>query len=143
MRSLALQDGDQELIDAAAELIHKRFVRGRHHVAAAVRGESGAVYTGLDIAATAARASVCAEAIAIGRGLTVGETGFITIVGMMHPLEASDESPQVWGGVPCGLCRELLADYMPDGFVIMPLGGEMHRVSVSDLLPLKHTAELT
>jgi cytidine deaminase len=143
VHSLPLQEGDQELVDAATDIIRKRFERGRHHVAAAVRGESGAVYTGVNIEATAGRAAVCAEAVAIGRGLTVGEKGFLTIVGMMHPLEASDDSPQVWGGAPCGLCRELLADYMPDGFVLMPLGGQMHRVSVVDLLPLKYTAELT
>jgi len=142
MRSLSLEPGDQELIDTARELIEKRFDPERHHVGVALRGVSGAVYAGVNIEARVGRASVCAETVALGRGLTVGETRFSVIVGLMHPHDENDAVQEIHGGAPCGACRELLGELMPDGYVILPVDREFRRVSVVELLPLQHTHEL-
>src|SRR5262245_42224369 len=52
---------DQVLIDTARILIEQRYKENRHHIASAVRGASGRVYTGLHLDTYVGRASVCAE----------------------------------------------------------------------------------
>src|SRR5262249_22205336 len=76
---------DQALIDAAQHLIEQRYLENRHHIASAVRGKSGRVYTGLHLDTYVGRASVCAEAVALGQAMASGEKGIAVIVSVRHP----------------------------------------------------------
>ena len=137
----ALRADDQALIDAAKLLIKERYTENRHHIASAVRGASGRVYTGLHLDTYVGRASVCAEAVALGQAMAAGETGIEAIVSVRHPRprEQHQESKVV---SPCGICREMLTDFAPGAAVIL-LRDDVHiRVPVEDLLPAKYRRHL-
>ena len=76
---------DQALIDAAKSLIEQRYTENRHHIASAVRGASGRTYTGLHLDTYVGRASVCAEAVALGQAMAGGEKAIQAIVSIRHP----------------------------------------------------------
>lgn len=75
------------------------------------------------------RIAVCAEAIAIGIAATAGDTEIEMIV-------AVNRGGQVVS--PCGMCRELIADYAPDAKVIVPASLGTMLVTINDLLPKKY-----
>jgi cytidine deaminase len=123
---------DQALVHAARELVERRYVEGRHEVAAAVRMRSGAVHLGLHVESSIGRASICAEGIAIGAALMAGETEIDTIAAVLRLPDGG------WRVVsPCGLCRELISDYGMGAHVIDVAAGEVRRVPVLELLPSK------
>ena len=135
----ALGADDLALIEATNSLIKQRYVENRHHIASAVRGVSGRIYTGLHLDTYVGRASVCAEAVALGQAMAGGETGIEAIVSIRHPRprENTTEIPVV---SPCGICREMLADFARDCVVIVPGrdGKGVVKVQVAELLPNKY-----
>jgi cytidine deaminase len=120
---------DAELIEMARDLIRRRFVEGRHHIASALRTRGGAVFTGVHIEAYVGRITVCGEAIAIGAAACAGDTEIDIIV-------AVNEQGDVVS--PCGMCRELIGDYAPSARVIIPVAGQAMAIPVSQLLPHKY-----
>lgn len=97
-----------EMIDAARAVRHDRQVSAyisAGGVAAAVLTESGQIYTGVCVD-TSCTLGICAERNAIFNMLTRGEHRIRRVVAI--------------GGKkilpPCGACRELLAQLMPDDF---------------------------
>lgn len=137
MTSSELTEPDQALIAAAVELINTRYKEGRHHIAAAVRGASGRIYTGLHLDTYVGRASVCAEAVAMGQALGAGEKALQAIVSVRHPRPREQHrEPQVVS--PCGICRELLTDFAAGAVVILPGAKGLHLVPVENLLPEKY-----
>jgi cytidine deaminase len=130
-------DADQALIRAAIDLINARYVENRHHIAAAVRGKSGKIYTGLHLDTYVGRASVCAEAVALGQAMAAGEQSIEAIVSVRHPRPREQHrEPQLVS--PCGICREMLNDFAPGAVVL--LGGDhgIERRPVESLLPDKY-----
>lgn len=75
---------------------------------------------------TVGRVAVCAEAVALGTILSRGDAKIETIV-------AVDRR----GGVisPCGMCREMIADYSPEAQVIIPTEDGAAVVGIQSLLP--------
>ena len=120
---------ESELIQIARNLIKSRLVEGRHHIAAALRTRSGAVFSGVHLEAYIGRVAVCGEAIAIGAAATAGDTDIEVIV-------AVNELGEVVS--PCGMCRELIGDYSPSALVIIARSGESVAVPVAELLPDKY-----
>ena len=132
-----LDPKDQALIEAARALIRERYKENRHHIGAALRTRSGKVHTGIHLDTYVGRASVCAEAVAVGKAMAAGDTDIEAIVSVRHPRprEANQEIQIV---SPCGICREMLADFAPECRVIVPVNGEIGEVDVKDLLPNKY-----
>lgn len=128
---------DRELIDAATDLIKARYIENRHHIAAAVRGKSGRVYTGLHLDTYVGRASVCAEAVALGQAMSAGEKAIDAIVSVRHPRPREQHrEPQLVS--PCGICREMLNDFAPGASVLLDGAEGIHRRPVEGLLPDKY-----
>lgn len=130
---------DDALIAAARAAIRARHRPGWHVVGAALRTASGRIFTGVHLEANVGRIAVCAEAVALGRAATdSGETEIDTIVAVHHPdVAATDAAIPVVA--PCGMCRELIADYAPRARVIVPDGsGTPQVVAIGDLLPVKY-----
>ena len=77
---------------------------------------------------------ICAEAVALGRAVLEGDGTVDCAVAVRHPKlhEASQELAVV---APCGGCREMLLDFSPDAFVIVPISSELRRVPIRALLP--------
>ena len=75
-------------------------------VAAAIYSESGKIYTGVCID-TRSTIGICAERNAIFNMITNGENTFSRVVAIM---------PDGKSGAPCGACRELMVQLMPDTY---------------------------
>lgn len=118
-----------ELINTANQLIKVRFKLNYHEIGAALRTRSGQVFSAVHLEATVGRIAVCAEAVAIGMAATAGDTEIEMLV-------AVNRFGQVVS--PCGMCRELLADYAPNARVIVPDKVGSSLVTISDLLPNKY-----
>jgi cytidine deaminase len=121
---------DRALIDAARRIIALRRKPEWHSVGCALRTRSGRVFTSVHVGAYVGRIDVCAEAIAIGMGAAEGDTDIATIVAV------NKEGHVV---APCGMCRELIADYGPGARVIVPGPAGDQVVPIAELLPNKYT----
>lgn len=75
-------------------------------VSAAILSKSGRIYTGVCVD-TCSTLGICAERNAIFNMLTNGEQEISKVIAIM-----SDGS----SGAPCGACRELMVQLMPDGY---------------------------
>ena len=75
-------------------------------VAAAVLSKSGKIYTGVCID-TCSTLGICAERNAIFQMLTNGENRLTKVLAIM---------PDGKCGAPCGACRELMVQLMPEGY---------------------------
>jgi len=137
MKQDGVSPADRELIDVATDLIKTRYLENRHHIAAAVRGKSGRVYTGLHLDTYVGRASVCAEAVALGQAMGAGETAIEAIVSIRHPRPREQHrEPQLVS--PCGICREMLNDFAPGAAVLLPADSGSESTPVEALLPRKY-----
>ena len=57
---------------------------------------------------------------------------------MRHPYsDEIDRSIRVVS--PCGMCRELIADYAPDCFVLIELNDEVVKTTIKELLAVKYS----
>ena len=97
-------------------------------VAAAILSASGKIYTGVCID-TCASLGICAERNAIFHMITNGEQEIRRILAIM---------PDGRVGAPCGACRELMAQLMPDSYgdiqVLMDWEGQ-RSVTLAELTP--------
>lgn len=118
-----------ELIEAARDIIRRRFRQGYHHVGAAMRTKSGKVFSAVHLETRVGRVAICAEACAIGLAAAEGDTDIDCIV-------AVDRNGAVLS--PCGMCRELISDFSPDARVIVNDGNGIVAAAISDLLPMKY-----
>ena len=75
-------------------------------VAAAILSRSGKIYTGVCVD-TCCTLGICAERNAIFRMLTEGEHEIARVLAIM---------PDGSSGAPCGACRELMVQLMPDSY---------------------------
>ena len=75
-------------------------------VAAAVLSASGKIYTGVCID-TCSTLGICAERNAIFNMITCGESEIKKMLAVM---------PNGKTGAPCGACRELMVQLMPEGY---------------------------
>jgi len=140
MNTTPLGPDDQALIEAAAALIRRRYAVGRHHIAAALRTRSGRIFTGLHLDTYVGRASVCAEAVAVGQAMADGagpDDPVVALVSVRHP-RPTEQHQDIQVVAPCGICRELLRDFAPDARVILIEQGQLAGYSPADLLPLKY-----
>jgi cytidine deaminase len=103
----------------------------RYKVGAAIATKSGAVYVGCNVENSSFGATICAERGAIMQMIANGDREPIACA-----VVTGDE-----GASPCGICRQVLAEFTPDmPVVLVGLGsrdGETGRVvQLADLLPL-------
>lgn len=122
-----LTQPDLALLAFAREVQEKAYAPySGFRVGAAVYA-NGDIFQGVNVENAAYGATICAERSALSAAITAGclDVTAIAIVG-------SSESPTV----PCGTCRQVLAEFNPELRVIM--GGQSDEVSVmtlGELLP--------
>lgn len=75
-------------------------------VAAAIQSESNRIYTGVCVD-TCSTLGICAERNAIFNMLTNGENKILRVLAVM---------PDGKTGAPCGACRELMVQLMPESY---------------------------
>lgn len=100
----------------------------RFPVGAALLGEDGRVFTGVNVENASYGLTNCAERVAIGKAVSEGTRAFraVAVVG------PHDDVPCA----PCGACRQVLWEFGPEMVVITPDGAGGHRTTpMRDLLP--------
>ena len=137
MHDKKLTEADQALIAAARNMITRLYQENRHHIGAAVRTKSGRIHTAVHLDTYVGRASVCAEAVAIGKAISEGDHEIECIVSVRHP-RPRETNREIQVVSPCGICREMLNDFARDCTVIIPADGGLARVPVAELLPNKY-----
>ena len=97
-------------------------------VGAAIRTESGRVYTGANVENSALPLTRCAEQIAVGAMVTAGERKIAEVV------VYTEASPPA---APCGACRQVLAEFADPETPVICVNdrGEERRYTLGELLP--------
>lgn len=128
-----LSKRDYELIAEAQKAIRLKYDQKHynHTVGAAVRCKNDKVYVGVNLYSLH---GACAEQVAIGTAITNGERDFDVIVAVRGK-EGEEIIP------PCGNCRQILYDYMPDCDIIVSVCGELKKIKAKELLPFSYSVE--
>lgn len=99
----------KKMIDAAQSVQHQRRISDYVEaggVSAAILSQSGKIYTGVCVD-TCSTLGICAERNAIFNMLTQGEDRISKVIAIM---------PNGSTGAPCGACRELMVQLMPNTY---------------------------
>lgn len=100
-------------------------------VGSALLAESGKIYTGANIENSAFTPGVCAERVAFFKAINDGERSFLAIA-----VAGGKEGEAARAAFsPCGVCRQVMADFCTDGFEVIFSKGES--ASFGELLPYK------
>jgi cytidine deaminase len=132
MIKIPLDFEDSSLIKQAKALIALRQKEDWHAVSAVLRTQTGQVFEGVHLEAYVGRIAVCAEAVALGAAAVSGDTLIDTIVAVYKTGEIVS---------PCGMCRELIADYAPEAFIILQDENGPFKTPVKELIPLKYSRD--
>jgi cytidine deaminase len=119
-----------ELIQAAAAARRGAVAPySKFQVGAALLTRSGAIVSGANVESASYGLTCCAERVALFKALTAGERDFVGVAVVAR----------VPGGpMPCGACRQLLAEYAPDAKVWVADSralGKWRAFTVRELLP--------
>ena len=126
-----MEDIWQTLYDAAKSVLNARRISDyvtAGEVAAAIRSKSGKIYTGVCVD-TCSTLGICAERSAIFAMLTAGEQEIDKVLAIL---------PDGSSGAPCGACRELMVQLMPQtyrGIEIMMDMETRRTVRLGDITP--------
>ena len=121
----------REMYSAAKAVLNARRVSDYvscGEVSAAVLSSSGKIYTGICVD-TCSTLGICAERNAIFNMLTNGEQEIEKVLAIL---------PDSSSGAPCGACRELMVQLMPDKYkdIEIMLDFKSHRtVRLGDITP--------
>jgi cytidine deaminase len=121
----------QRLITAALEARSRAVAPySRFRVGAALLADSGRIYSGANVESASYGLTCCAERIALFTALMEGERKFAAMAVV---------APMTGGALPCGACRQLLAEYAADAVVFTADSRRpkvVRRFAVKKLLPL-------
>lgn len=96
-------------------------------IGAALLAADGRIFTGANVENPSYGLSMCAERVAVGAAAAAGVRSFVAIA-------VAGESPG--GPVPCGGCRQVLAEFSPDILVVRCRpDGTYEKMRLRDLMP--------
>lgn len=117
----------QSLVDLANEARRRAYAPySNYRVGAALRTQTGRIYTGVNVENAAYPNSICAERTAVFKAVSEGEHDFEVIA------VVTDN-----GGSPCGGCRQVLAEFGLETIVLLAdgKGQVVMETTVGKLLP--------
>ena len=118
---------DSTLLERAREVMQRAYSPySGYRVGAAILTEDGAVVTGCNVENVSYGLTVCAERAAVARAVGDGRRDFRTIA------ITTDGSGAI---VPCGACRQVLAEFAPDIRVVSEGLETRSEWSLTELLP--------
>jgi len=123
---------NEKLIEAAKEVRnHSHSPYSNFKVGAAIRTQSGKIYTGCNVENATLWASLCAERVAISKAVSEGETNFEIIA-----IVTDSEKP----ALPCGGCRQVLSEFSQltgkdIKIIAANCNGQIKETSLQELLP--------
>ena len=96
-------------------------------VGAALLTKSGKIFSGCNVENVSLGLTICAERSAVAAAVANGEKDFVAIAVVAGSAEPA---------VPCGACRQVLAEFNPELKVIASTSsGKIQELVLSDLLP--------
>ena len=98
-------------------------------VGAALLTKSGEIIGGANVESASYGLTCCAERVALFNALTAGKRDFVAVAVVARC---------IGGPMPCGACRQLLAEYAPDAKVFVAdsrAPGRTREFTVRELLP--------
>jgi cytidine deaminase len=120
----------RDLVRAAAKARQRAVAPySKFKVGAALLTKAGGIITGANVESASYGLTCCAERVALFKALTAGERDFVAVAIVAR-------SPG--GPMPCGACRQLLAEYAPQAKVWVADARSLHAhrtFSVKELLP--------
>lgn len=125
---------NQTLIEAAQKAMTYAYVPySKFQVGAALLTENDVIYTGCNIENASYGATNCAERTAIFKAISEGERHFKKLA----VVSSSNEETY-----PCGICRQVLAEFMPEGeLIFVDRHNQIKIFKVADLLPHRFILE--
>lgn len=118
------------LIQAAAHARHAAVAPySKFQVGAALLTRQGEVITGANVESASYGLTCCAERVALFTALTDGKKDFVAVAVVTRV---------AGGALPCGACRQLLAEYAPAATVYVADSAalkKIRRFTVAKLLP--------
>ena len=122
-----------DLLDAAREAARAAHAPySEYRVGAAIETADGTVYTGCNIENANYSNSLHAEEVAVGKAVSEGHRSF----------EAVAVTSTARDGVtPCGMCRQTLAEFCNEDFIIITDGEDGGEYTLGELLPTTITRE--
>lgn len=110
-------------------------------VGSAVITQNGTVYTGCNIENGSYGATNCAERTAIFKAVSEGERDFVAIAIVGMPFDQNQDSPFPEYAYPCGMCRQVMAEFCKKDFQIIVAKStrDYLRFTLKDLLPYSFT----
>jgi cytidine deaminase len=125
-----MKNNPKKLVQAAAKAREGSVSPySKFKVGAALLTKSGKIIGGANVESASYGLTCCAERIALFKALTDGEKEFVAVAVVAR-----------WDGgpMPCGACRQLLAEYAPDAKVLVADSADLNTVqtfTVRGLLP--------
>jgi cytidine deaminase len=123
-----MESSEQKLIAEATKARERAYAPySDFQVGAAVESESGDIYIGCNVESASYGLTVCAERVAIWKGISCGEKRFTRIAVVVDTEELTP---------PCGVCRQIIWEFCGDVPVILSnLEGKSEIIKMSELLP--------
>lgn len=120
--------GEQEVIAAALKAREQSVAPfSNFRVGAAVRTDTGKIFTGCNIESASYGLTVCAERVAIWKALSEGERNFTNLA------VAADTKTLT---PPCGTCRQIIWEFAKNADIVMVnVDGEREGLHIENLLP--------
>lgn len=125
-----------ELAFAAREFSYSPY--SQFQVGAALLAKDGQVFTGCNIESAAYSPTNCAERTAFFKAISEGVTEFDAIAVVGSPAGVIAQLCH-----PCGVCRQVMAEFCDDDFRIVLTDSDcnIHVYSLAELLPHRFGAE--
>ena len=118
---------DLLLQDAAAARLRAYAPYSKFKVGAALRAKTGEVFTGANVENLSFGLTMCAERVAVGTAVQAGAIDFEELA------LVSDSAEPV---VPCGACRQVLAEFSPALRIVSgTVAGATTEFDLATLLP--------
>ena len=107
------------------------------HVGAALLGKDGKIYTGCNVENAAYGPSNCAERTAVFKAVSEGCRDFEAIAIVGGPEDEKGKPAIKDFCPPCGVCRQVLAEFCDKDFKILLANGagEIKEFTLGELLP--------
>lgn len=119
----------QTLLNAALDARLYAYAPYSHFaVGAALLDENGTVFTGCNIENAAFGETCCAERVAVFKAVSSGSKHFKAIAVVGAPEKETPIAPCL----PCGSCRQVLAEFCADDCVVLTTD---HETDLGSLLP--------
>ncbi len=124
---------EKQLCKAAIEAMKMSYSPySEYCVGAALLGRNGKIYTGCNVENAAMTPTNCAERTAVFKAVSEGERNFVALA-----VAGGKRGALAQGATPCGICRQVLAEFCDENFPIYVVTGveSFEQYTLGQLLP--------